>query len=439
MGTSCWTTLTQAIQYESREAREVVQDRGEVGRASLLLLCRLCAISLMLLSKGVVMKKTPAFIACSIALTLFFYMLAYYLLPPPPPNVPMVVLFAAVAMVITWAVGAALKKMRSRGDGTAKAGANKPHVVVAFLLLGLWSMTTASNFRRGPGPVALAASSKVCKFTSGPKAGTSVPSSLPLGSSCDDGAGSTGIVVASETDQMVYEDRAPAASPSKAEPPPPEPDRSVSLDSAASDDAAMPRVTGIAILVSGQKEESGYGLYSYALISTPPHTGDLPKYKAYLKALLELPTAASYEQYVPRKRINITYLPLKRLLPGWETMSLDEQVDFALNNYDYARAGVMLASLDKRTGPGPVIISLLTALNPARHPHPVLTVDLTTAQPDVMVSFVSYFKNQAAKDRFWEESALSHFSVELRNGLAIAATGLGMSKDAVSMWVKFFH
>jgi hypothetical protein len=192
-------------------------------------------------------------------------------------------------------------------------------------------------------------------------------------------------------------------------------------------------------LLPRDAEKPGYGLYSYALISHRPQPGELPKYKAYLKALLELPTAEGVAQYVPIQRINITYLPLDALTPTWTTMSLDNRVNYVLEHYDFARGEVMLASLSKRTGPGPVIISLLKPLDVSEHPRPVLVQDLTSAQPGLMTSYVSYFVQQAAKDDFWQEKALARLSLNLRNGLEVAAEGLGMSKTAVESWVKFFN
>lgn len=317
------------------------------------------------------MKKAPGFIALSIGLTVVFYMLAYYLLPAPPPSAAMVLLFAAVAMLITWGVGAGIKKYRSRGT----------HVIVWLLLGGMACALTGCS----PAP------------SRAPES----PGSPP---------------------------------PVSAEPPPPPPPGE---GPAAGD--GMPRVTGRAILLPSQKEESGYGLYSYALMSHHPEGAELPRFKAFLKALLDLPTAAAVERSVPRRRINITYLLLETLAPAWDTLSADDKVNYVVDHYDYARGAAMVASLSQHTGSGPVIISLLKPLDVSQHPRPVLVQDLTTAQPQLMTTYVSYFVGQAAKDQFWQQSALSRFSLTLRNGLEVAAAGLGMSKDAVATWVKYFN
>jgi hypothetical protein len=56
-----------------------------------------------------------------------------------------------------------------------------------------------------------------------------------------------------------------------------------------------------------------------------------------------------------------------------------------------------------------------------------------------MASYVAYFVKQTATDQFQKDESLSNFSLRLRNGLEVAAEGVGMSKDAVATWVKYFQ
>jgi hypothetical protein len=300
--------------------------------------------------------------------------------------------------------------------------------------------------------------STVCKFTLGPRVGTTQDFSnlwpVPIGSPCTDGEGSRGVVVArdpfqnpqpfpslghgsgkhgsSGSGESHKDSSGPGNSPKGG-------GGNLGGTNRPTSPAGggLRRVTGTAILVPGQKEEPGYALYSYALMSHRPQGPELPRVKAYLSALLALPTAASVEQNLPRTRINITYLPLDAL--GWSNGSIDSQVKYVVEHYDYGRGAAMLASLDQRTGQGPVIISLLKPLDLSGHPHPVLVQDLTSAQPTLMASYVTYFVNQTATDQFQKDETLSNFSLRLRNGLEVAAEGLGMSKDAVEGWVKFFN
>jgi hypothetical protein len=385
----------------------------------------------------------------------------------------MVLLFAAIAMVIVWAVGVGIKKWRA---GRAGSGAGQSstggHAVLAFLLLGALSLAfkTASTgsviAAEGARPSQRSsetALSTVCKFTLGPRVGTtqdfSELSPVPIGSPCTDGEGSRGVVIARDPFQNLQpfpsigrgagrHGGSGSGEGSKNSPPGPGPGNSpkgggpgggggLPVPTNPRAGGGLRRVTGTAIIVPGQKEDPGYALYSYALMSHLPQGAELPRVKAYLSALLALPTAAAVEQNLPRTRINITYLPLDAL--GWHNGSIETQVKYVVEHYDYARGAAMLASLDQRTGQGPVIISLLKPLDLSGHPHPVLVQDLTSAEPTLMASYVTYFVNQTATDQFQKDETLSNFGLRLRNGLEVAAEGVGMSKDAVATWVKFFE
>jgi hypothetical protein len=56
----------------------------------------------------------------------------------------------------------------------------------------------------------------------------------------------------------------------------------------------------------------------------------------------------------------------------------------------------------------------------------------------LMADYVSKFVSQVAQDHFWQPNTLSAFALSLRNLLETAATGLGMSQDAVKSWVNYF-
>ncbi|HTZ89986.1 MAG TPA: hypothetical protein VMA71_06585 [Alloacidobacterium sp.] len=311
------------------------------------------------------MKKTVAFLACSIALTLVFYLLADYLLPGPSPSATMVLLFAGIAMVLVWLVQCFVRVSRAKKGGA--------HTVV--LLVGVLAGLLAAH---------------LCGCSRAPTATPAPPSPQEVATPSGGGA------------------------------------------------AAMPRVTGTALLASGQKEEQGFGLYSYALLSHPPADGELPRYQAFFKALLGLPEAGQLGKYLPKARINVTYIPIIAVPGGWEQLAAEKRVDYVLAHYDYARGAAMLATLSKATGHGPVIISVLQPLDVASHPHPVLVQDLSKAQATLMDSYVAEFVSQAAQGQFWQPNALQAFALSLRNVLETAATGLGMSQTAVMSWVKFF-
>ena len=201
--------------------------------------------------------------------------------------------------------------------------------------------------------------------------------------------------------------------------------------------APIKRLTGTAFLLQNQAEEAGYGLYSYALLAHKPSAAELPAYRAFMRAIVDLPTAAALGHYVPKERINLTSIPVTGEPPPG--IDPDAEVDFILGHYDYARSSVILASLPKRTGGGPALISVLKPIDPAARPIPVLVQDLTHAQPGLMATYVANFVSQAGQDHFWQESTLGQFALSLRNSLETAAVGLGMSKTAVDSWIKYFQ
>jgi hypothetical protein len=383
------------------------------------------------------MKASGLFVGCTIFITFVFYLLAYYFLPPPPHWAPLMVLFAAIASVLVWVARWGFRKAHSKKTG---------HVLllVAFSSLGLLCY---------PGNAAVQRIQATCNFTSGPRAGTALKFELSTivkaGQSCSDGEGSAGQFTAVRIlpggggagaiggDPMNEASHQSAAAASAAA------DSAIEGDSANSNDQVvlgptMPRVTGVAPLLPDQREQPGYGLYSYVLLTHVPEESELPKYRAFLTSMVELPVASDLSRYVQKIRINITYFPLKMAPSDWDGMAVPRRVDYVLAHYDYARGTAMLASLPGPMGAGPVIASVLKPLSYDQFPHPVLVQDLSKAQPDLMGNYVKEFCDQAAKDHFWEEKSLEAFSLHMENFLETAAVGLSMSKVAVFGWIKVF-
>ena len=335
-------------------------------------------------------KKTSGFVAYALALTVAFYLAAYYFLPPPAPSAAMVALFAAIAMAVVWVAEVVFRKKRGSGK----------HLLIPFLMLGLVTLvgcspvTHTSSQKRAPPPAA--------------------PAPLPTAKP------------------------APASPPDRAPSPAGDHRDGATAARGADHGGSMPRVTGTAILLPQHAEQLGYGLYSYALMSHRPEASELARYKAFVTALLEQPTAESVERSVPKSRINITYVPMDSSVPSWGGPPTDEEVTYIIDHFDYGRGAAMLASLSTRTGSGPVIVSVLRPLDMSQHPHPVLVQDMSLAQPSLMSAYVSSFVQQAAKDQFWQQSTLGSFALSLRNTLETAAMALSMSKDAVDGWVKYF-
>jgi hypothetical protein len=402
------------------------------------------------------MKTSVTIVGSTVALTLGFYLLAYYFLPPPPPSSAVMVLFAAIATVLVWFARVVIGKVRARKSKSQRTG------TLLVLILAAWQL----GFVGGPVDAvashpegALRDTGTICHLSSGPKAGRDYEHApAPLGSPCDDGAGSEGFIIRPPNP-------APAPAPSPAPPAPsqapagnlpaasapPEPEAPAEPphhygaeppSSSYPEPSPRPpatRVTGIALLPQKATELPGYGLYSYALLARAPEEGELPRYRAFLRALLELPLASQLARYAPKDMTNITYIPVTTVPPqDWGDLEIGHRVDFVISHYDYARAAVILAALPQKTGTGPVITSVLVPVSVGKKPHPVLVQDLSTAQPVLMADYVSKFVGQVAQDRFWEPDRLADFALSLRNLLETAAIGTGLSMDAVKSWISYF-
>src|SRR5208282_4024487 len=381
------------------------------------------------------MKESALFLVPTIVLTLLFYLLAYFFLPPPPPSASMMVLFAGVAAVLVW-----LSQIRFRRTRSRKTRRVALLISIGLQLgLALCYHALAATLFRPPETLRMNSTasqmSTLCKFATGPRAGTihdfAPMAQVAVGSPCQDGAGSAGFVISAGTSSGRY-GLGGVTSPGRS------PTNAASPASGSAPTDVMPRVTETALLAQKQTEESGYGLYSYALLTRAPEDNELSKYQAFFKALIELPSASDIAEYLPKTRINITYLLLTSIPSDWKTRSNTARVDYVISHYDYARCAAMLASLPQKTGTGPVIASSLAPMSLDRHPHPVLVQNLSKAQPVLMADYVSKFVSQVAQDHFWQPNTLSAFALSLRNLLETAATGLGMSQDAVKSWVNYF-
>jgi hypothetical protein len=354
------------------------------------------------------MKTTSAVIICTFVLTLTMYVLAYYFLPTPPSS-DIVVLFAGVAAVFVLIVQWVWRKARAKKSST---------VVVLLFCIMAWSCGVAFAIEDpGQGPINAAQMSQLCLVNSGPLAGTTIVSSSPMavGSPCRDGTGNSGLII-----------RFPAAAA-------PVTDGSF-YDGKPAPNEEIRRATGTAPLMRGGKEEPGFGLYSYALISRVPQQSEKPRYLAFLAALFSLASADDIARALTKNRINVTYVPVTSLPPA--NLAVDAQAEYALDHYDYARSTAMLANLPNPTGEGPILVSVITPLSLTSQTFPVLVQDLSKAQQQLMTAYTKEFADQVANEKFWEPETLELLEVNLENVMVVAAGGVGMTESAVSIWLR---
>lgn len=186
--------------------------------------------------------------------------------------------------------------------------------------------------------------------------------------------------------------------------------------------AARGRSTGWFFLLQGNREEPGYGLYSYILFGSRPTAANRERYAKVIEAyvqVIEHITNLERAGIAPHQ-LNVTYLPItkipreKRPTPEW-----------LLEHYDYAQARAILSALpgDYRTD-GPYIVSSLKPLSRVSWiSGEYLYQDLSMVPPHIVALYAKEFFNQAAQERFWEQRRARQLALNLRTTLGILAQG----------------
>lgn len=174
------------------------------------------------------------------------------------------------------------------------------------------------------------------------------------------------------------------------------------------------RLTGWTSLLRGKHEASGYGLYSYLLFASPPNDFMRPRYAEAIRFFLsQIPSIQSFSSVRKQSQLNVGYLPLTAESP------LPMTVDWVLENYDYARAQVLLSALDGSHPDGPYIISTDRPLSDlALLKTDYLYQDLSSVPARMIPLWLREFTEQAAQERFSKTRTGAQFVLRLRTNIA---------------------
>jgi hypothetical protein len=193
------------------------------------------------------------------------------------------------------------------------------------------------------------------------------------------------------------------------------------------------RETASDFLAPGQREQSGYGLYSYLLFGSPPDDTERERYLKTVEAYLRLSSALEdLAGLLDGRDINATYLLVEGKTPAHVTP------EWVVQHYDYARGSAMLHSLPGSHLHGPYLLSSLSPVVPGKPiAHPYLFQDLSKIAPSLAAAWYEEFVNQAAQDHFWEERKGQQFVLELRTTIAVLALGLPDVQSGLESWMKW--
>ena len=204
------------------------------------------------------------------------------------------------------------------------------------------------------------------------------------------------------------------------------------------------RETGRSFLLSNEAETTGYGLYSYLLFGSRPSAASRERYLKAVEEFLRFPDITRYDVFnIPHRTLNITYLPLNTFPDAAALDQLaDEQygrvAEWALKQYDYERARVLLKGIAGSLRDGPYFLSVLKPPswnNPPARPY--LYQDLSAVPPHLASLWAKEFLNQAAQEQFWQARTAAQLALKLRTSIAILATGLPEVRNALNDWIAW--
>ena len=203
------------------------------------------------------------------------------------------------------------------------------------------------------------------------------------------------------------------------------------------------RITGREFLLTGQVESTTpapYGLYSYLLFGSRPSAESRPRYLAAIQAYLDmLPSVQGLEREgVPRKALNVTYLPVKDPAVVTAVASADPLAPEAvLQHYSYERARVLLAKVPG--GPrldGPYLVSYREPLGRVeRLVGDYGWVDMSAIPAARVRHWIRIFIREAAKQDYWERAAGARVWTSMLDELDRAGEGAPQVLKALVFWV----
>ncbi len=193
------------------------------------------------------------------------------------------------------------------------------------------------------------------------------------------------------------------------------------------------REAGRALLVSGAEAPRGYGLYSYLVLGAAPTDATRERHLQTIAAWWTLaPDLIQLERYLEPRQLNAMLVPV--VAPASAAVS----PQWVLDNYDFARARVLLRAIGRTGRDGPYLISALHPLDggtAATGPH--LFQDLSSIPPTLATAWTREFLNQSAQQRFWDERRGAMVGLRMRTTIRVLAMGLPDVQRSLGEWIRW--
>lgn len=191
------------------------------------------------------------------------------------------------------------------------------------------------------------------------------------------------------------------------------------------------RLTVSDFLFQDEDEAGEFGLYSYFLLPRKPaNNAEIARYKMFLQSFRTILTYEEYTAYdklntLPKDKINITYWPLSIESTADSSFAYRIRNDVLpdsiyIDNYDYARAKMILMNIPDLKGNGPFIVSYgypLSRSGQEFSKKEMLIMDLSRIDDSLFIDIVDRFQKKVTEnpntwqDKFdWELIRINFYS-----------------------------
>jgi hypothetical protein len=192
-----------------------------------------------------------------------------------------------------------------------------------------------------------------------------------------------------------------------------------------------------ALLVKGNKEKKGYGLYSYILLAARTDESNRERYAAVLGQYLILETQ-SLESKAPLAKLNKTYVPIESLPPEPDKPGLTWVLDY----YDFGTARDLLMHVPRKEdvsrrqrvteGDGPYVVSCVKPLCDQKGEQKCLVLNFSATPVSVIPYWMKLFRSQTTQQRVVQGDPIGTLMLNLHTWIAVAAEGLPIVLYAAS-------
>jgi hypothetical protein len=194
------------------------------------------------------------------------------------------------------------------------------------------------------------------------------------------------------------------------------------------------------LLVRGDYEERGFGLYSYLLFGARPTVDTRRRYLELVRTIILRAERTTDMVAVgfSKRELNVFYFPVLR--QPTRTATIDEVAEWIVTYYDYARARRILDMVALAShGGGPYLLASLTPLSHGIAGDIAILEDLTRATDETAPLWAGHFLDVSCYPQLWNRQSLMEAMLRIREYISLAAVAgqpVVRAVDIIVAWVK---